>query len=296
MKKKRENILVKNVDGQTSFLNEVQRRRDFEGLKKKDRHSYRGVVDTTYASLINEIILSPWIEGNSIKKYTKALFENLFDTLFHIEIAGLFEYDLCSGNLLEENDGLIRLFDFGYMYPFNPLTDFNSDGKALPMLHSVERFETRSYMQYLMNIEDEVGLKATLDAFRIEKAEALKYYQRKKEWLINNQADSDIIEWFNSLICIWMEGLSSQDNLRRLYDLESFRSYVLDIHDDVSGESCSPDTLLKIGKVILKIESNYDYLRINQGLFWGDEKLSKTDLYKKYSEMRDTVKRFQIEN
>ncbi len=35
LKKKRTEILVKNADGQTSFLNEVQRRSDFELLKKK---------------------------------------------------------------------------------------------------------------------------------------------------------------------------------------------------------------------------------------------------------------------
>ena len=39
LKKKRKKILVHNIDGQTSFLIEVQRRRDFEELRKHDPDS-----------------------------------------------------------------------------------------------------------------------------------------------------------------------------------------------------------------------------------------------------------------
>ena len=296
LKKKRDDILVKNIDGQTSFLNEIQRRRDFEYLKTLDRQSYQEIVDTTYASLKNEIILSPWIDGHAIKRYTQASIQSLFNTLYHIEIAGLFECDLCSGNLLAHDDGRVRLFDFGYMYPFNPLKEYNSDGKALPIFHSVERFETRSYMQYLMDIEDEIGLEIALNEFRIEKTEALKYYLRKREWLISNNADDDIVDWISSFISIWEDGITDIKMLNNLYDLESFRSYVLDIHDDIGGESCNPDTMRKLDKVIAKINSNYAYLKLNNGLFWGDENISQSQLFNKYYEMKNDVQRFQIRN
>jgi len=57
LKRKRKESLVRNIDGQTSFLNEVQRRRDFDRLKKREPEQYQGIVDTTYASLNKGIIL-----------------------------------------------------------------------------------------------------------------------------------------------------------------------------------------------------------------------------------------------
>ena len=51
----------------------------------------------------------------------------------------------------------------------------------LPIFHSVERYEMQWCMQYLMDIEEEIGLNIALQEFRVEKIEALKYYTRKKE-------------------------------------------------------------------------------------------------------------------
>ncbi len=55
------------------------------------------------------------------------------------------EWDLCSGNLLVDRQEQLWLFDFGYMYPFDPLREFNSNGLADPLFHFVERFETRFF-------------------------------------------------------------------------------------------------------------------------------------------------------
>ena len=296
LKKKREEILVKNIDGQTSFLNEVQRRGDFEKLKKSDPASYAGIVDTTYASLNKGIILSPWIEGCPVKKYTGEIIENLFHTLYYIEIAGLFEYDLCSGNLLLQNDGTVRLFDFGYMYPYDPLKDYNPDGKDFPMFHCAERFESRNYMQYLMNIEDEIGMDIALYEYRSEKEIALKYSIKKLQWLKENNADNDVINWTGKIIELWKNGLDNQNNLGKLYDMESFRSYILDIHDDLGGKSCTHDTVMKVKKVLSKIETNYDFLNENHGLFWGDEKLTCPELLNKYRDIQKLVNKYQIRN
>ncbi len=294
LKKKRQEILVKNVDGQTSFLNEIQRRRDFESLKTLNPELYRGIVDTTYASLKHGIILSPWIDGDAIPHFSQSQIEDLFTTLYAAEIAGLFEYDLCSGNLLVQKDGKVRLFDFGYMYPFNPLTEYNPDGRLQPIFHGVERFETRCYMQQLMAIEDEIGLDAALEAFRIEKTAALNYYFKKRAWLIENGADDDVIHWIVRLIDLWEASLSDPIRFVQLYNLESFRSYVLDIHDDISGKSCTPATLKKVNRVLDRIESSYAFLKVNQGLFWGDEELSQPQLICKYIEMKEKVKAYQI--
>lgn len=61
LKQKRAESLVRNVDGETSFLNEVQRRADFARLKADPewRGRFDHIVPTLYASLRQGIILSP---------------------------------------------------------------------------------------------------------------------------------------------------------------------------------------------------------------------------------------------
>jgi len=294
LKKKREEILVKNIDGQTSFLNEVQRRRDFEILKKENSDAYRGIVDTAYASLNKGVILSPWIEGKPVEKYTREIFDDLFNTLYHIDIAGLFEFDLCPGNILLQNDGTVRLFDFGYMYRYDPLSEYNPDGMENPVFHPVERFETRSFMQYLMSTEEGPGEAQALNEYRTEKECAVKYYRKKVRWLEENGADKNIIEWTGNIVRQWETGLSNGPALEKLYAMESFRSYVLDIHDDVSGQSCTRETLKKVERVISKIENSHAVLNDNRCFFWGDEKLSRGQLLNKYSEIKKRIIEYQL--
>jgi len=294
LKKKREEILVKNIDGQTSFLNEIQRRRDFEKLKKENAGAYSGIVDTAYASLNNGIILSPWIEGKPIEKYTRETLDDLFNTLYHIDTAGLFEFDLCPGNLLTQKDGTVRLFDFGYMYPYDPLREFNPDGMENPLFHPVERFETRSFMQYLMDIEEGPGEAPALNEYRTEKECAVKYYRKKVRWLEENNADKNIIEWVKNIVIQWETGLSSGPALEKLYAMEAFRSYVLDIHDDLGGQSCTRETLKKVERVIHKIENDHKVLNENLCLFWGDEKLSRAELLSKYAGIKNRIIEYQL--
>jgi len=294
LKKKRAEILVKNADGQTSFLNEVQRRRDFEMLKKKNASAYGGVVDTAYASLKHGIIVSPWIEGAPVKKYTPEIISDLFNTLFHIETAGLFEYDLCPGNILVQKDRTVKLFDFGYMYPFSPLSEYNADGMELPLFHPVERFETRSFMQYLMDIEDEKDRAAALEEYRMEKELALEYYRRSLSWLRSNGADQAIINWKSDIVELWGKGLKNTAELENLYALESLRSYILDIHDDVGGRSCTAETLKKADRVISAFESGGAVLSSVPALSWGDENSGRAELIHKYRRLREKAVEYQI--
>ena len=62
------------------------------------------------------------------------------------------------------NDGRIRLFDFGYMYRFDPLRACNSNGLLTPQHHGAERFETRCYYAHLLRLERECGQSAALAA------------------------------------------------------------------------------------------------------------------------------------
>lgn len=118
---------MQNLDGEFSFLNEVQRRADFHKLKSDPAtaNDFRCIVETVYADYRLGIILSEWIEGTPFDP-TPKLLHDLFSTLIACEQAGLFEWDLCSGNLLVDDNNQLKLFDFGYMYPFEPRREFNS--------------------------------------------------------------------------------------------------------------------------------------------------------------------------
>ena len=295
LKKRRENILVKNVDGQTSFLNEVQRRYDFDKLKKDSQKAsfFKVIVDTIYASLNKGIILSPWIEGQHIRTYNEPVLESIFDTIYHLDIEGFFEWDLCAGNILEK-DNKIVLYDFGYMYRFNPLIEFNSEGRTMPIFHGAERFETRSYFQYLMDIETDFSMTKVLRELRMEKELALKYYIKKLKWLENNKADRDIIDWIRNIISQWEKALSSTTDLEALYVIESFRSYVLDLLDDVGGKSCQPHTIIKAEKILYSLKHNFSLLKEKKSFFFGDEKMTQEQLIEQYSHKKILAEKWQI--
>ena len=82
LKQKRTEALVKNIDGQTSFLNEVQRRRDFHKLKSNPdtQERFKNIVPTIYANYRQGIILSPWLEGTQLKNYNRSVFEQILNT------------------------------------------------------------------------------------------------------------------------------------------------------------------------------------------------------------------------
>ncbi len=65
LKQRRAEARVLNIDGETSFLNEVQRRADFTRLKADPVCSERfgHIVPTLYADYQQGIILSPWLPG-----------------------------------------------------------------------------------------------------------------------------------------------------------------------------------------------------------------------------------------
>lgn len=294
LKKKREKILVQGVDGQTSFLNEIQRRKDFESLKKTALELNEIIVETSYASLNHGFILLPWIRGQHISQLNKDIYENLFYSLYCMECNGFFEWDLSWGNMLLVNGSQIKLFDFGYTYLYNPLLEYNSLGKEKPVFHGVERFESRMFMTYLIDQEEKILEDKVLDEYKVEKEVALKYYIKKLRWLEKHRADDDIIAWTKGIIKLWEWGLRDNDSLKELYILESFRSYVVDVSADISGKSCSPMTIKKVNRVLELLNNEYDLLKENKGLFWGDELLSKQNLIDKYRRSKSRAEKYQL--
>lgn len=298
LKQKREVSLVNNIDGQTSFLNEVQRRRDLVDLKLRNRQSsperFKHIVDTQFASFTDGIILSPWIEGQPLTSLNRDLFQQIFTTIVNLELSGLFEWDFCPGNILLGDQGEIRLFDFGYMYQFDPKVDFNSNGKNTPLFHGLERFETRFFFDFLLKNPLNLNTGALFELYKLEKQCALEAYQSKLQQLIELGADASVITRQQSINYRWQLALTNEDALQDLYLVESYRSNVLDLLDDLHGQSCTPYTLKKADFVLHLIDNHFDLLRAMDAFFFGDETLSRSELMAKYSQLRQDAERYQL--
>lgn len=290
MKIKREHSLVQNVDGKTSFLNEVLRRQDIEKIRQDNIIIDQGVVKTLYGNYREGILFSKWIEGSICKKYNRQIIKNLFTLTWELEAKGMMEWDLCPSNILVDLKDHVYLFDFGYMYKHDPLKEFNSDGVSNPLFHSVERFETRSLFPYLLELER----KEAIEIYRIEKEEAVAIFQKKIDYLRSQNAKLELIDYAKDVMNKWIIGLSSSDKLNTLYMTESFRSYILDIFDDISGKSCSKETIKKGQKILEMIINGYQVLKENQAFIFDDQHLSKEELISKYQKALQDIYQYQL--
>jgi hypothetical protein len=287
LKRARAQALVHNNDGQTSFLNEVQRRADLQALKRQPggEERWAAIVDTEYAAYRQGIIVSPWIDGQPVQHWDERRLAQLFDVACALWTEGLFEWDLCSGNILDDGRRL-RLFDFGYMYRFDPLRHFNSAGSGTdqPMFHPAERFETRNHAAYLLTLAQHHGEDAALQAFRLEKAVALAAYRRMRSTIAARGAAAVVLDWLDALIHRWAAAL--QGSAEALYRSELWRSHVLDLHDDLSGGSCTPMTLRRVDWLLDSLTHHHDALRAGEAFFAGDEHRSRDALIHHYRQQR----------
>lgn len=294
LKRARRECLVQNVDGQTSFLNEVQRRCDINALKANPAtaNRMRALVDTRYASYREGIILSPWIAGEHINNWDERRLHQCFSAISELLQAGLFEWDYCAANLLD--DGQLRLFDFGYMYRFDPLSEFNSNGTAAPLFHGIERFETRCYFAYLLQLENTQGMGVALQAFRLEKTIALHTYQQLQHSLQARGAQHIIVHWLQTIISSWQTALSG--DLHQLYLSEGWRSHRLDVDDDLRGQTCTPLTLARINWLRAVVYENFAALTKLQAFFGEDAQLTQTQLLAELDKAERNAITWQINN
>ena len=294
LKQARAACLVQNVDGQTSFLNEVQRRIELSGLKQKatadSQPLLTSVIETQFASYRHGIILSPWIEGSEVKVWDEPKLRQLFSAMRELVLAGFFEWDFCSGNILD--DGKIRLFDFGYMYRFDPLQDFNSNGRTAPMFHAIERFETRLFFAYLLQLEKRAGRDAALQVYRLEKIIAVEAYQALYEDLRTREAHAEVLEWVMGFITQWEAAL--QGDLDSLYVAEGWRSHRLDVDDDLRGQTCTPMTLERIDWLENAVTHRFAMLKKLNALFGADASFTLTELERDLVDARTKAERWQI--
>jgi hypothetical protein len=295
LKRARPEARVRNVDGQTSFLNEVQRRADLERLKQRPDSEARwaGVVDTIFASFRDGLMLSPWIDGRHIDDWDERKLSQVLGLACELWLEGLFEWDLCRGNLLDDGRQ-VRLFDFGYMYRFNPLQQFSSAGHGTdaPLFHPAERFESRCFCAALLDLEQSRGRDAALALYRLEKEVAVEAYRDMRSRNAARGGSVEVQTWLDGIVMRWEQALAG--DLASLYLAENWRSHVLDLDDDLRGQTCTPMTLRRADWVLAALDEHEGALRAQQAFFWGDERRDAGKLRDRYEEHRRAAIRFQL--
>jgi hypothetical protein len=287
VKRARPHCLVKNVDGQTSFQNEVQRRAELARLRLP------GLTPTAYASLQHGVIVSPWVDGRPVRAWSERALRQLFSAGRELVRAGFFEWDFCPGNVLDDGEQ-VWLFDFGYMYRFDPLRHFNSagTGTSVPQCHLAERIETRHVFGWLLQVEENEGLAAALHAFRLEKSIALDTYLQLRAELQGGGASPAVLGWLAAIIERWRAALGG--DLRGLYRQEGWRSHTLDLEDDLHGQTCTPGTLQRVGWLLRTLHESPACQEARPALSASDASLGAADLIARYEEKQRLAATLQV--
>lgn len=269
LKRARTPARVQNVDGRTSFLNEIQRRADFLRLRRQGVAGLEAIAETSYASLRRGILLSPWIEGETVRDWDERRLRQAIDAGVACHAAGLFDWDPSPGNILDDGRRL-RLFDFGYMYRFDPLTQFNSAGHGddQPRFHPVERLETRNLFGCLLELEQRGGEAAAIALFRTVKQVAIDAYRRLRDHLASQGATGAVLVWLDGIVERWQKALAG--DLAGLYLAEGWRSHALDLDDDLSGRTCTPMTLARADWLIDRLRHRHAELVAAGALLGAD--------------------------
>jgi hypothetical protein len=215
-----------------------------------------------------------------------------FDQLVELLLEGFFEWDFAPGNILDDGRQL-RLFDFGYMYRFDPLVEPNNNGWESPLFHGVERFETRNYFAFLLTLEQTHGVGAALEALRLEKALAVAAYQRLQAGLHARGAAPRVIDQLAHHIAAWRRGLDG--DLRGLYLGEGWRSHRIDLDDDLRGQTCTPLTLARIDWLLAAVRERFAELGDLQALFWDDAGQSQAELVRILEHARTQAQGWQLD-
>ncbi|HEV6966805.1 hypothetical protein [Roseateles sp.] len=284
---------VRNADGRTAFLNEIQRRADHLALKRREPARWHGLADTAWASFGDGLLLSPWIDGGPVAGWDERQLGQLLRLACDLWLEGLFEWDLSEANILDDGRQ-VWLFDFGYQYRFDPLTQFSSAGHGddQPLFHPAERFETRCFSAHLLALERTAGRDAALAAFRREKAVALQAYRHLRREAAARGAQAHVLAWLDGFIGRWAAAL--QGDAADLYLAEAWRSHVLDLDDDLRGQSCTPLTLERADWLLAALAGHFGALRAGQAFFGHDAGLDREALRRRYAALRRQAEAFQL--
>ena len=292
VKQARPECLVRNLDGQTSFVNELLCHAEIAACRARGA-DLPGLIAPWYGSLHQGLIVSPWIDGQRPEHFDERSLRQLYGHGRTLCERGLFEWDFSPGNILDDGRQL-WLFDFGYMYRYDPLTQFNTAGQGddVPAFHYAERIETRNLFGWLLRLEQHDGIDAALDAFRLMKTVAHDSFTEFRAHLAARGAAPTVLCWLDSILADWADALRS--DLQALYLKEGWRSHQADLDDDLSGQTCTPATLARADWLIDQAAHHAARLR-SWGLLHGDAaRLDAPALVAQLRGLRQRAEQFQI--
>ncbi len=293
LKKARASCLVHNKDGELSFVNELLRRSELLELTQQG-NSIPSVTPTVFASHADGVIVSPWISGGPVQHWGERQLEQLFEAGKALILAGFFEWDFSPGNVLDDGQQL-WLFDFGYMYRFDPLRQINTagNGASHPQFHLAERFESRNFFGHLLLQEEQLGIDRALKLFRLEKEIALETYREMGSELAARGATATVLNHLGAIVGEWAGAL--RGDLAGLYLREAWRSHEADLDDDLSGRSCSPMTLRRVRWLLARVEDDYDALLGSGALRANSSNATPAALRSRFHSQYAIAKAYQIQ-
>lgn len=133
-----------------------------------------------------------------------------------------------------------------------------------------------------------------LAQYREMKRLAVESYRRKLVWLHARRAAPQVQAHFQQITTRWETALADPAALRRLFALEAFRSHVLDIEDDLHGQSCTLLTLQRIDWVIGQLEQHYRFIADEGGLFYDNAGKSQQALLGDYAQKRQQAQEYLL--
>ena len=145
-----------------------------------------------------------------------------------------------------------------------------------------------------MRLELAGDAEAALAIYRIAKAQAVRTGLRKLAELTRLGASPQVLAWQTGLVRRWQRALDNQAALKDLYLVEGYRSHLLDVHDDLSGKSCTPLTLQRIDAVEQTLRERFSLLQAHDGLFFGDDNRDQQQLLTMNAERRRLAQRDQL--
>ncbi|MDO2948283.1 hypothetical protein [Aeromonas simiae] len=276
---------VANVDGETAFLTELERRSEIESLREHHPGALPQVVCTWFGSLRMGLLLSPWLPGRPIQRISERNLSQMLNAEAELARWGFFDWDPSPGNLLDDGQQ-VRLFDFGYMWPFDPLHEFNSNGLCDPDFHVPERLETRTLSGLWLGMDD------PLPQFQLWRELCLEWAREELASLSRRGASPAVLERLERLRDRWRAALAGPEALWANWLQDMYRSHQLDVQDDLSGQSATPLTLKRLDWIEQYLERDFHLLQ--EHLCAADAGLSREQLRARYRDLRRRVEACQL--
>jgi hypothetical protein len=284
VKRARAECRVRNRDGQTSFLNELQRHAELAPLRLP------GVLRPVWGSLRSGLIVSPWVDGRHPGVLDERQARSLLTTGCALIEHGFFEWDWCAGNLLDDGEQLWT-YDFGYCYRFDPLTQLNTagDGTDCPQFHLAERIESRLLFGALLEAGSD---REALPHFLAFKRLAVAAYDDLAARLARRGAAAPVLAYYGGLAHRWRQALTEAPE--SLYLASAWRAHANDLADDLHGQTCTPRTLKRAAWLQHTLRDHEPALRGAGTLSDDDQRLASAALRARYAGFEAEARRLQI--